>query len=170
DVGGVYTLGVSPGTRIRHNRIHDVRAHKCGGWGIYTDEGSSDILIESNLVYNTSHGGFHIHYGRDNVVRNNIFAFSREAQIVRTREEPHLAVTFTNNIVYCDNGAVLGGNWRSGNFRFDRNLYWVTTGVPPDFGGRSFAQWQAALQDQQSRVADPRFVNPAQGDFRIGYG
>ncbi|MFC1805726.1 right-handed parallel beta-helix repeat-containing protein [Planctomycetota bacterium] len=169
DLAGVYTLGVSPGTRIRYNRIHDVRAHQYGGWGIYADEGTSNVLIESNLVYNTSHGGFHLHYGRDNTVRNNIFALSRDAQLVRTREEPHHAVTFTNNIVYCDHPTVLGGHWRNASYRFDSNLYWVTTGAPPDFGGRSFGQWQAALQDRHSIVADPRFVNPAVHDFRIGH-
>ncbi len=170
DIGGIYTLGVSPGTRIRHNRIHDVHAHREGGWGIYADEGSSNLLIDSNIVYNTSHGAFHLHYGRDNVVRNNIFAFSRDAQLVRTREEPHRAVTVTANLIYCDHDAVLAGNWRGGSYSFDNNLYWVTTGAPPDFAGRSLAQWRGTQQDVRSVVADPRFVNPVQGDFRLGHG
>ncbi len=170
DLAGVYTLGVSPGTVIRGNHIHDVHAHKYGGWGIYTDEGSSQITIEGNIVHNTTHGGYHQHYGRDNVVRHNLFAFSRAAQIVRTRDEPHLAMTFTHNIVYCDHDAVLGGNWASGNVRFDYNIYWVTSGAPPDFAGRSFPQWQASGQDLHSLLADPRLANAPQGDFRLGLG
>ncbi|MFW6161540.1 MAG: right-handed parallel beta-helix repeat-containing protein [Planctomycetota bacterium] len=169
DLGGVYTLGVSPGTRVRHNRIHDVHAHDYGGWGLYADEGSSQILFESNLVYNTTHGGFHLNYGRDNVVRNNIFALSRHAQIVRSRPEPHHALTFSRNIVYCDRDAVLGGAWRRGAFTFDYNLYWVTTGAPPDFAGRSFGQWRAAGQDEHSLVAAPGFRNPAAYDFHVGF-
>ena len=82
-----------------------------GGWGIYFDEGSSGILAESNVVYRTTHGGFHQHYGETNVVRNNIFAFARDQQIQRSRNEPHASFTFVTNIVYFDAGNLLGSDW-----------------------------------------------------------
>ena len=170
DMGGIYTLGVSPGTRLCHNLIHDIHSYDYGGWGLYADEGSSNILLENNIVYNTKTGGFHQHYGRDNTVRNNIFAFSRQAQIIRSREEQHLSFTFDRNIVYCDHDAVLGGKWSNGNYRLDGNLYWVATREAGDFAGRDFLQWREAGRDHNSLVADPLFVDPMHYDFGLRKG
>src|SRR5262249_16320035 len=74
EMGGIYTLGNQEGGIIRSNRFHDIAALKYGGWGIYFDEGTTHLLAENNLVYRTTHGGLHQHYGRENTVRNNIFA------------------------------------------------------------------------------------------------
>ena len=50
DLAGIYTCS-TPGTRIRYNLVHDVSRRDYGGWGIYPDEGSHDLLIaeESRL-------------------------------------------------------------------------------------------------------------------------
>jgi parallel beta-helix repeat protein len=124
DMGAIYTLGIQPGTVIRNNLIHDVAPFSYGGWGIYLDEGSTEILVEDNVVYNTKSAGFHQHYGRDNVVRNNIFAFGKEFQLMRTKAEPHVSFTFEHNIIYFDEGQLLGSNWSGDGFQMDRNIYW----------------------------------------------
>jgi hypothetical protein len=167
DMGGIYTLGQSQGTVIRHNCFHDIYSYSYGGWGLYTDEGSTDILMENNIVYNTKTGGFHQHYGKNNLVRNNILALCRQGQIQRSREEDHISFTLERNIVYCSNDQVLSSNWRNGNDRLDHNLYWVTTGEEPELAGRDFEEWQATGQDKHSLVADPKFVAPEKYDFRL---
>jgi parallel beta-helix repeat protein len=172
DMGGNYNLGVQPGTVIRNNLFHDITSHGYGGWGIYTDEGSSNILIENNVVYRTKSGGFHQHYGRMNMVRNNIFAYSVIGQVIRTRMEPHLSFTFERNIVYWTEGPLLGSNWKDDRYRLDWNVYWNPK-VPADsvrFASWTFAEWRARGQDVHSVIADPLFVNPERGDFTLRPG
>jgi len=172
DMGGIYCLGLSPGTRLCHNVIHDVMSYPTGygGWGLYTDEGSTGILMENNVVYRTKDGGFHQHYGRENTVRNNVFAFScGRGQVVRTRQEPHLSFSFEGNIVYYRELPLLGGNWGGDEtFKLDRNVYFDAAGTPPEFpGGLSLEQWQAKGHDVDSIVADPQLVDPDRYDFRL---
>src|SRR5256714_15485853 len=126
DMGGIYTLGKQPGTRIINNLWHDIAGLRYGGWGIYFDEGSSGIIAESNVVYRTTHGGFHQHYGETNSVWNNVFAFGRDQQLQRTRVEPHLSFSFETNIIYFDSGDLLAGDWSLDSYQMDRNLYFDT--------------------------------------------
>lgn len=169
DMGGIYCLGVQPGTRIRYNVFHDVVSRGYGGWAIYTDEGSSHILIESNLAYRTKSQPFHQHYGRENVVRNNIFAFGGQAQIARSRVERHSSFTFERNIVLANNddGKVLAGNWSQLNAIFANNIYFHLRDVPLDFAGDSFDQWRQRGQDKGSIVLDPGFKDPLGDDFQF---
>lgn len=170
DMAGIYTLGVQPGTVIRRNIFHDIAAVRYGGWGIYFDEGSTDILAEDNLVYRTTHGGFHQHYGKNNVVRNNIFAFARDQQIQRTRAEDHLSFTFEGNIVYWKEGKLLAGNFSGQNFRMENNIYWKEGGGDFRFDTLTFIEWQKRGMDAGSMIADPGFVNPAGADFSFTQG
>ncbi|HET6248129.1 MAG TPA: right-handed parallel beta-helix repeat-containing protein [Tepidisphaeraceae bacterium] len=167
DMGGIYTLGNEKGTTIRNNVFHDIGAIKYGGWGIYFDEGTTDILAENNLVYRTTHGGFHQHYGKDNIVRNNIFALGRDMQIQRTRLEDHTSFTFENNIVYWKTGVLLTGNWQKFNVKFDHNTYWKQGGGEFKFDKFTWKQWRDAGMDVHSQIADPGFKDPEHGDFHF---
>ena len=171
DMGGVYTLGPSEGTTVSHNLIHDVLCFSYGGWGLYTDEGSTGIVMEGNVVYDTTDGGFHQHYGRENIIRHNIFAFATEVQVKRSRAEAHRSFTFENNLVVYDRGELLGGNWSgtTANFLLRGNFYWDYSGRPVTFppSGRTLAAWQQTGQDVGSLVADPLLVDPTARDFRL---
>ena len=167
DMGGIYTLGIQPGTVIRGNRFHDIAAIKYGGWGIYFDEGTTGIVAEENPVYRTTHGGLHQHYGKENVFRNNIIAFSRDWQIQRTRAEDHRSFSFEHNIVYFDRGNAVSGNFNTFNVIFNHNDYWAFDKADMKFAGLSWAQWQEKGMDRESMIADPRFVDPQHDNFRI---
>ena len=175
DMGGVYTLGISPGTTVSNNRIHDVYSYNRygrGGWGLYTDEGSSNIVMENNLVYRVHTGMFHQHYGKDNIVRNNILAFSIEEQIKRSRPEEHRSFAFERNIVVYDSSLdgqyLLNGAWKNPWSDVDNNVYWnynAADGVT--FQESTLEQWREFGKDAHSIIADPHFADPAHNDFRF---
>ena len=161
DSGGIYTLGISPGTKVRFNLFHDLYSYPyiSHGSGIYPDEGTTEMLIENNIVYNVTTSGFFQHYGRENIVRNNIFAFSGEAAATRCREEDHISFYFESNILLCEHENMLSRAWSNGNYRMDKNLYWSFGGGEIKFVGMSFEEWQAKDNDRHSIVADPMFVD-----------
>lgn len=169
DSGGIYTLGISPGTKVRFNLFHDLYSYPyiSHGSGIYPDEGTTEMLIENNIVYNVTTSGFFQHYGRENLVRNNIFAFSGEAGATRCREEDHISFYFESNILLCEHENMLSRAWSNGNYRIDNNLYWNLGGSEIKFVSLSFEEWQAKGNDRHSIIADPMFVDTKKYDFRL---
>ena len=53
------------------------------------------------------------------------------------------------------------------NVRLASNLYYDASGQPVDFQGLTLAERQAKGWDLGSIVADPEFVDPQAGDFRL---
>jgi len=188
DMGGIYTLGPLNSTVVRGNVFHDIHSYSYGGWGMYTDEGSSGILFENNLVYDTKTGSFHQHYGRENILRNNILADSQEYQLQVSRVENHLSFTFENNIIYWANQSpTLVGPWADNRQLTRNNCYWNANGYPATFLGKSLSDWQNTRvnpptttngttsnpewanqgREQDSIIADPLFVDASKHDFHL---
>lgn len=142
DMGGIYLLGHAAGTRLRYNHIHDITCRRYGGWCLYTDEGSSDVLVESNLCYRTNKTAYNQHYGRNNTIRNNILAYGGDAVLSYGRPEEHRGLIFEGNILLSHDTPILRGatpeRWQPHQTRFHRNLYWCETGpVTFERGGAS---------------------------------
>ena len=166
DMGAVYTLGVSPDTKVVHNVIHDIVSYDYGGWGLYTDEGSTGIEMSHNLVYRCKCGGFHQHYGKENKIENNIFAFGYLYQAQLTRAEEHKSFDFKRNIILQEQGETLSGNWANAKIDFADNIYWTTSpDVKMSFAGRSAEEWREI--EPNALIADPMFVDAKNGNFRF---
>jgi hypothetical protein len=172
DMGGIYTLGNGPGNVLHHNLIWDVRSAGYGGWGIYFDEGSTRFLAENNIVHHVKSAGFHQHYGRENIVRNNIFALGEDSQLMRSRNEGHVSFSLERNIVYSAGAPIFASDWNGKNYKLDQNLYWDTSGQTALFpGGRTLEVWQKESgHDMASIVADPLFADADKGDFTLKPG
>lgn len=178
DGGAIYTLGTSPGSVIRQNLLHDVWPYSAIGWGVYLDATTNGYLVEKNIVYHVLSGALMKHNGGHNdTIRNNVFALSAQQMLwpCWTELEPN---TFTRNVVYLTQGELfipmsiqrlrtrIGAQEPLGTW--DHNLYWTPAGGKDlTFFHYSFAEWQDLGLDQHSLIADPRFVDAANFDFRL---
>lgn len=178
DMGGIYTLGIQPDTVISGNVIHNVGCYEgstgYGGWGIYLDEGSSYITVKNNLVYDCSSNAFHQHYGKDNLIENNIFAFSDDGQMLITRHEEHNSLFLYKNILIGDDEVMyknaVSKNW----FTDNNNLYWDYTNEEKVYSGNSTKNGKVSVSKMQQRgyynnaiIADPSFKDVENRDFRL---
>jgi len=179
DAGGIYTLGVSTGSVIRSNVVHDLWPYDTPpfAWGIYLDATCSGYLVENNIAYNTMSGGLmYNNGGHEHVIRNNIFALSKRFSLWPFWEKrPN---QFHHNIVLLEEGELIvshaGGSLderrKAGESLgvWDHNLYWHAGGSEKlRFLGRTFPEWQGLGLDARSQIADPRFVDPGAGNFTL---
>lgn len=196
DMGGIYTIGVQQGTVIRGNHVHDVKGAHYGGWGIYLDEGSSLIRVEKNIVHHTKSQSLHEHWGRGNIICDNVFALSKRESVVLSSEEranfvqsPAKGVLLMNNVfltngncVFSDKSAFFEAH---GHIRSDVNLFWdIDSGQPSDYVNQSphpimkskitrvmsLDQAREEGLELHSRAEDPLFVAPEEGDFSLQDG
>ena len=173
DMGGVYTLATSFGTIVHDNVIHDVWAYAYGGWALYADEGSEGIVMERNLCWNTTDGGFHQHFGSGCIVRNNIFAWNKKLGAVRTGrqvvDDIPCSLHFVNNIVVVREGPLVGEGARGVGGVWAGNLWYDYSGRP-ELDGLDWNAWKDCGKEVCGAYADPRFEDADANDFRLKPG
>ena len=179
DMGGIYTLGDSRGTRIIGNVIHDIVSYDrtgSGSCGLYADEGSRGILWTSNLIHHTKTSALSQHYGKENRFINNIFAFNTKPETSvagRWRIEKHTSLIVSNNVFVWSAGHKAwkgpgGATSAVHDLVFGSNLWWSPDPIDGEaFNGGTFESWQKSGVDAGSIVADPLFRDWQNGDWRL---
>lgn len=131
-------------TILRHNRF------RCDhGWDIDLDDGSTNYIIEDNLLLA---GGLKFREGFDRVARNNI--------MVNNTFHPHVWFkdgkdVFEHNIVMTAYQPIRAGSWGKS---VDRNLF-------PTIADLKMAQTNGT--DQHSLSGNPDFVDPTHGNYSV---
>ena len=125
DMGGIYTLGVQPGTVERFNHIHDIDC-KVDGNGIYFDSGSAFIVVSNNVVHDISNAcWFMARISASNTVENNVFAYSRRNQICNPPwQEGSSPSTFRRNVVVWEDAALISAGATGKETKFEDNFAW----------------------------------------------
>ncbi len=170
DMGGIYLLGKQHGTVVSENLIHDVNSAHYGGWGLYTDEGSSFITLEKNVVYGTKCECYHQHYGSQNVISGNIFISGKEGCVRVSRREIHAGTHFERNIfVTLGDTEVFGKDGCFTPVSSRDNLFWNADGKEPViYKGMTLSEWQKKTGfEEGSIVCDPLIKDLAQHDFTL---
>ncbi len=73
DGGGIYMLGLQPESKLINNQIHDVKinAGRAESNGMFIDEGTTDVVVANNLIYNIAKSPLRFHRATTNLVKDN---------------------------------------------------------------------------------------------------
>lgn len=154
-------------------------------WAIYLDDFASGIDIYGNLLLDNV-GGILVHAGRNNRIVGNVIAGGTGAALglheqtwVGAGRYPVAGNLFERNIVWLDRPGSFAVDFVGGlqTASFGQNLY-----AGPAYGSASFrtfpalfggaqrgglAGWQALGMDAGAMTAEPGFLAPASGDYRL---
>ena len=99
DGGGIYTLGRQPGTKLTGNWIHDVplNAGRAESNGMFLDEGTTDLLIENNLIHDVARSPLRFHKAGVNLVKANVLVRAKGSPPVRYNVTPEANIKLEGN-------------------------------------------------------------------------
>jgi len=104
DGGGIYMLGLQPGSTLTGNLIHDIplNAGRAESNGMFLDEGTTDVTVSENIIYNIAKSPLRFHRATINLVKDNKLSCADGVPPVRynnTREED---IRLENNLILKD--------------------------------------------------------------------
>jgi hypothetical protein len=101
DGGGIYTLGRQPGAALRNNRIHDVplNAGRAESNGIFMDQGSSEILVQGQVIYGTERSPIRFHQAAGVTLKDNVLVTRPGVPPLRYNRADPATMTFAGNKV-----------------------------------------------------------------------
>lgn len=148
-------------------------------FGIYLDDEQSGTDVVGNVLIGISQGAVFPHNGGDNRISNNLFLNPLNAQLFLETSKPSTNVFERNIFVSSASKSTIVVKEHGQENVIRNNLFFHAT----DAGAfaRNFIEWsdgkkmgfddaQAAGFHTGSKIADPLFVNPAAGDYRLKPG
>ncbi len=101
DGGGIYSLGLQPESLITGNLIHDVSVNtgRAESNGMFLDEGTKDVLISDNVIYNIARSPLRFHRASINVVRNNVLQCEEGIPPIRYNTTPESHIKKEGNLI-----------------------------------------------------------------------
>ncbi len=165
-------------TTIRNNRIANFRKSvSAGNWTIDLDDGSSNYDIYNNLNLGST---IKLRDGVLRKVHNNITV---SAVPLGWHVWPKDSKNEIYQNIFVISGAVPGKGKPTKQFvrpiglpktttwsnHYDQNLYWNINfqKTPEMIKGIDMTAWKAKGYDCASKIADPLFVNPQKGDYKV---
>ncbi len=161
---------------IRRNRTYDNRMFIkwitandiTDGNGIIVDDTKNTQInkpayrgrtrVENNITYLNGGSGIHAYKSAHVDIVNNTSYMNGVSEELQGEIYSNGSddVKILNNIMYARAGEEVNHNWGSTNYVNDYNIYYNTTRIP--------------VKGSNDIEADPKFENPANGDFRLKAG
>lgn len=151
-------------------------------WGIYFDNSAMYCTVYGNVIVGTVLGGVSQPVGdpKGNLFENNILVNSNLHQAdLRVGGKHSVGNRFVRNILYYTDPQsslmAIGSRTHRSFSECDYNLYATPGRHEPRIVGQTgddesvdtFREWQQLGFDTHSIIADPLFVDPANGDYRL---
>lgn len=107
DGGGIYMLGLQPGSKILNNRIHDVSLNvgRAESNGMFLDEGTTDVVVANNLIYNISKSPLRFHRATVNLVKENDLFCGENMPPIRYNNTKEEDIKKVDNRIFYENSS-----------------------------------------------------------------
>lgn len=101
DGGGIYMLGRQPDSEITNNLIHDIKlnAGRAESNGMFLDEGTSDLLLADNVIYNIAKSPLRFHKASINLVKDNFLFCEDNIPPIRYNATDESDIKLKDNLI-----------------------------------------------------------------------